>query len=418
MALDNNETIFDLSDFFDFEGISLKKAQKTEEILEYYDTNTTIYKDKAYCGLTKEEFYILAEFLESKDCIILRKGNTGVIVITRVTERGKIIYRNKILSKLAELKNNSDVNDSAKKLTNKTIQDNSNKFRSMTKIYFSYAWGDAKEQGESREKIVDDLYNELLKEGYQVIRDKMDLGYRGFISDFMKEIGKGDIIVVATSDKYFHSPYCMFELYEIARNCKFDKNIFAEKSLPIMVEFIDFSKPVILDKYFEFWENEQAEWENLVKKRAGQLSQAQFDRFNKTKLIHQNFGQLTDWLIDMNTLNPTLLSKDNFAEIRKAISKNNQVVFQAKNMENEPENNQVQAKQSDKVKEILDRNKQQKIEGIQRKLNTLTEMLTETENELLYEKDIPLKMKYKQKIAEYKDEIEKLEKELKTINNS
>jgi len=67
------------------------------------------------------------------------------------------------------------------------------------------------------------------------------------------------------------------------------------------------------------------------------------------------------------------------------------------------------------IKEILDKNKQQKIEGHQRKLKTLYEMLNETENELLYEKDIPLKLKYKQNIAKYNDEIAKLENELKAL---
>ena len=187
------------------------------------------------------------------------------------------------------------------------------------KIFFSYAWGDDQESGESREKIVDDLYASLAQDGFDVVRDKNDLGYRGFISDFMKKIGEGDTIVVAISQKYVKSPYCMFELYEIARNSNFDKYKFQEKVLPIMVEFIDFSRPKVLDEHFSYWEETYNEWDGLVKKRTGQLSNEQLQRYDKIKMIHQNFGKLSDWLVDMNTLSPRLLSADNFAEIKKAI---------------------------------------------------------------------------------------------------
>ncbi len=191
--------------------------------------------------------------------------------------------------------------------------------KSTPEIFFSYAWGDDNEKGESREKLVNELYQSLIEDGCQVIRDKADLGYKGFISDFMGKIGQGKCVVVAISRKYFKSPYCMFELYEIARNSNFDKHQFREKVLPVMVEFIDFTNPVIIDEHFSFWENEYNKWDALVKKRSGQLSVEQMQRFDKIKMIHQNFGKLTDWIIDMNTLSPKILSQDNFAEIKKAI---------------------------------------------------------------------------------------------------
>lgn len=154
-------------------------------------------------------------------------------------------------------------------------------------------WGD-EEKGETREEIVNQLYDSLEKDGYTLKRDKMDLGYRGFISDFMQEIGEGDLIVVVISDKYAKSPNCMFELYEIARNNKFDKDLFRKRVLPIMVEFIDFSDPVTLDSYYVHWEIEEQKWESLVKKRVDKISPEQFDRYEKIKQIHSNIGKLGD----------------------------------------------------------------------------------------------------------------------------
>src|SRR5689334_4833282 len=101
-------------------------------------------------------------------------------------------------------------------------------------IFFSYAWDNQNEEGESREKIVNDLYETLKKENYNVVRDKTDLRYKGLISDFMRRIGKGNYIVVAISDKYLKSQYCMFELLEIFRKSNSDKDTFKEKIFPIV----------------------------------------------------------------------------------------------------------------------------------------------------------------------------------------
>jgi hypothetical protein len=193
--------------------------------------------------------------------------------------------------------------------------------KSAPQIFFSYAWGDEHEQGESRERIVSELYDALLRDHYRVVRDKNNLEYKGFISEFMGQIGHGECIVVAISKKYVKSAYCMFELYEIARNSNFDKHAFSKKVLPIVVEFVDFTDPAVIDEHFSFWENEYKEWDDLVRRRAGQLAVEQMQRYDKIRMIYQNFGKLTEWIVDMNTLKPQLLSADNFAEIKKAIIK-------------------------------------------------------------------------------------------------
>lgn len=112
----------------------------------------------------------------------------------------------------------------------------------------------------------------------------------------------------------------MFELYEIGRNSNFNKHHFREKVLPVMVEFIDFANPAIIKYYLPFWENEFNVWNDLVK-QFGQLSIEQLQRYDNIKMRFQNFGRLTDWIIDMNALNLKILSADNFAEIRNEIIK-------------------------------------------------------------------------------------------------
>jgi hypothetical protein len=187
-------------------------------------------------------------------------------------------------------------------------------------VFFSYAWGDSHEEGESREAIVNKLYNTLLKDGYTIVRDNANLEYKGFISNFMQQIGRGNVIIVFISDKYVRSPYCMYELYEIARNSRFEKPVFREKIVPVLIEFIDFTKPEVIERYFSFWRIEQDKWEGLIKASIGQLSAEQYSRYEKVKLISQHFGQMVDWLLDMNTLNPVLLAENNFEIIKKTIN--------------------------------------------------------------------------------------------------
>jgi len=89
--------------------------------------------------------------------------------------------------------------------------------RDERSYYVSYAWEDDKsEAGKTRAKIVDQFCARAAEEhGVVVQRDKdvMRIGNR--ISTFMKRIARGDRVIVVLSDKYLHSPFCMYELYEI-----------------------------------------------------------------------------------------------------------------------------------------------------------------------------------------------------------
>lgn len=127
--------------------------------------------------------------------------------------------------------------------------------KTLPRVYFSYAWGDPESgTGKSLESYVDALYDAIAREqpDYQLLRDKMNIEYGGIISEYMKEMGEGDLILVFISDKYIRSPYCMFELYEIARNCRFDKEEFTQKVLPIPIERLKLHDPRTLEIYYSY----------------------------------------------------------------------------------------------------------------------------------------------------------------------
>jgi hypothetical protein len=183
-------------------------------------------------------------------------------------------------------------------------------------VYFSYAWRDDREMGRSREDIVDRLYDSLNADGYDVRRDKMNLGYKGLISQFMAEIGRGACVVVVISDKYLHSPYCMWELLQIYRNLQFHERI-----CPIVLADAKIHSMDGRSEYVDFWQKEKKRVDSRVKKLGiealsteGTLREAE-----KVREISHTVDKLLTFVADMNTLNPDLLAANNFETLKRAI---------------------------------------------------------------------------------------------------
>jgi GTPase SAR1 family protein len=188
-----------------------------------------------------------------------------------------------------------------------------------TPIFFSYAWGDNKEAGESREKIVDELYDELVKEGFDVQRDKKVIGYKGLISHFMKKIGRGKAIVVVISEKYLKSAYCMFELLEIFRKSNSDLQEFQEKIFPVVLEDAKIYAPKDLAQIIAYWRTESDELEELIKTMRPADIEVIYKDFKERNEIAQNIGVLVRLISDMNTLRPEILASENFEIIKKSV---------------------------------------------------------------------------------------------------
>lgn len=184
-------------------------------------------------------------------------------------------------------------------------------------IFVSYAWGDASEAGESREGIVDRLHDELAALGYDLQRDKKDLGYKGLIGEFMQRLGRGRIVVAVISDKYLKSPYCMYELLEVWRCGGFQERLF-----PIMLPDARIHRLSDQLDYVAFWQREKEDiarkveaigWERLSTDGFFR----QYERYYKNVFDH--LDRLLALLADWNTLSPALLEDNSFERLRDAI---------------------------------------------------------------------------------------------------
>ena len=186
-----------------------------------------------------------------------------------------------------------------------------------SKVYLSYAWKDVPQEGAGA--VVDQFYNALINEPFELLRDKMNTQYGGLISQFMDDLSRGNLILVLISHAYLRSEYCMYELHEIARRCQWEKDQFTQRILPIRVESVPFDDPDFWDDYYGYWGEKQGKWERLVQKRAGQISEAQSSRYHRIKSIHQQVGTLGAWLEDINASTIPLLSENDFALIKQTI---------------------------------------------------------------------------------------------------
>ncbi len=176
------------------------------------------------------------------------------------------------------------------------------------KVFFSYAWG-----GPS-EIMVDQLYKSLDADGnFELIRDKINLGYKGLISDFIRTIGRGKLVIIVLSEKYLKSEYCMFELYELYRNNKLDNEQLLRKIFPIRAEEIDFSNE-------KFIKSIESYWKNLVQKTK-KLAHRYPERYDRANSIEHELSKLIGLLRDINSLTVEKLSKNDFAEIKKALNR-------------------------------------------------------------------------------------------------
>lgn len=176
-------------------------------------------------------------------------------------------------------------------------------------IFISYAW-----EGES-EATVNSLFEALTGKGYNIIRDKVDLGYKGNIREFMQSIGKGKYIIPVISDKYLTSSNCMYEMLQIVENGDAYKRIFpivlSDAKIYTINERID---------YTNYWDAQIKETNAKIKSidvltDIRELSKVLDDYADIRRII----VSITDTLANMNTLTPAMHKGSDFSILMQAL---------------------------------------------------------------------------------------------------
>lgn len=181
------------------------------------------------------------------------------------------------------------------------------------KIFFSYAW-------DQDEALIMQLYSSLKKDGFNVIKDKENMGYKGVISKFMEDIGSADFVIVAISDKYLRSRFCMYELYEIFRNSGMNRDKFSKKIFPIRIdESINLSDPDVVNTYASYWKQEEQEWTTRIKEQSDSVTEEQARQFQFIKRLVNDINNILSCLANINSLNLNTLRGNDFADVKSAL---------------------------------------------------------------------------------------------------
>lgn len=180
---------------------------------------------------------------------------------------------------------------------------------SQPEIFISYGWG-----GES-EQTVNKIYDVFSQKGYNVIRDKEDLGYKGNIKGFMQKIGKGKFVIVVISDKYLKSENCMYEMVEIKNNGEVYDRIY-----PIVLKDAKIYDEIERIDYLIFWDDKV----DALKKKIETIHDpvgkvGVYEKINQYADIRRIIDEIINMLRDMNTLTPEMHRGSNFETLIKAI---------------------------------------------------------------------------------------------------
>lgn len=176
-------------------------------------------------------------------------------------------------------------------------------------IFISYAWG-----GKS-EEIVRKLYKALTEKGYNIILDKIHLGYIGRIKEFMQRLGTGHYIITVISDKYLRSENCMYEVLQMTEHKNIHQRIF-----PIVLDDASIYDPGKQLEYKNYWSKMKKELEEQIRS-ADELTDTemfteQLNLRNKIQTVITNFMAL---IKDMNSLTYEIHEESGFRQLMDAI---------------------------------------------------------------------------------------------------
>ncbi|KAM3100580.1 COR domain-containing protein [Phormidesmis sp. 146-35] len=188
------------------------------------------------------------------------------------------------------------------------------KIEPTKEVFISYAWG---EEGEEREEIVNQLCKAFQEKGVQIVRDKATLSFKGQISEFMKQIGRGKCVIAVISDKYLKSKNCMFELVQTAKKGEFYDRIF-----PIVLPDAKIYDPIDCADYLIHW---QEKCDQLQAKLDQMKSSANLPRLHRERDLFEEIRATIDGLVDIlqdMQIPPARIQKESgFEELFEAVDR-------------------------------------------------------------------------------------------------
>ncbi len=175
-------------------------------------------------------------------------------------------------------------------------------------VYVSYR------HNAQRTAIVDQFQTSLEQRGIHILRDQDRIRYKDSIGAFMKDIGRGKCIIVVLSKEYFESPYCMFELTEIA-----ERGELLDRVFPISLDDANIHDGVFRARYAAYWEKRKKELDAAIAETSGENLPKIREEVDLCAKIRANIDRTLGMLSDMNALTPAEHQGSNFEELYRKL---------------------------------------------------------------------------------------------------
>lgn len=173
------------------------------------------------------------------------------------------------------------------------------------RVYVSYAW-----KAEADSGVVAALETALAGQGIELVRDVRALGYGGSIRAFMHRIAAAEQVVVVLSQEYVESPYCMYELIEMAQ-----LGDFSERVCPILLDGVPISKPSWRNQVRSSWESRYWALKAELDATDSVLAEQSLDDLKAySRIFHNVLGPLVT-LADTNALSEAAHRQTHFAAL-------------------------------------------------------------------------------------------------------
>jgi len=148
------------------------------------------------------------------------------------------------------------------------------------------------------------LCEKAKRQGIEIIRDKDFMSQGDSITRFMQQIAEGQRVYVVLSQKYLRSPFCMFELHEIYRECGQRDDEFQRRVRVITLPDADIFDPLARVAHAQRWRKERDRLDALVRNCG--VDVAGEDATRRVRLMTRFANYTADILaLVADTLNPT-----------------------------------------------------------------------------------------------------------------
>jgi internalin A len=160
-------------------------------------------------------------------------------------------------------------------------------------VYVSYAWG------EESAALVDELERRLPPD-LRLKRDKNERRTGDWISSFMTEIGRADLVVVVLSDKYLRSIYCMQEMLHLFDQSLGEREQLMAKLVPLKVGELSISRAKDRSEFVRYWMNGHDVLETeLIDRKARGIGEADVKELAMLSSLQRKVSDILAWIADI-----------------------------------------------------------------------------------------------------------------------